>query len=94
MGQMLGEQLGRILLTLLSETGLRRVCVAGGDTSGYAVRRLSIYALEMIAPLAPGSPLCRASSHEAKIDGLEITLKGGQVGQPHFFGQVQRGSAA
>jgi uncharacterized protein YgbK (DUF1537 family) len=90
-GQRLGEQLGQILRTLLSETGLRRVCLAGGDTSGYAARQLSIYALEMIAPIAPGAPLCRASSHEAGFDGLELALKGGQVGQAHFFGQIQKG---
>jgi uncharacterized protein YgbK (DUF1537 family) len=93
-GQRLGEQLGRILRSLLVETGLGRVCVAGGDTSGYAARQLGIYALEMIAPLAPGSPLCRATSQEGRFDGLEIALKGGQVGQAHFFGQVRSGEAA
>lgn len=90
--QRLGEQLGQILRRLLAETGLRRVCVAGGDTSGYTARQLGIYALEMIAPIAPGSPLCRATSHEARFDGLEIALKGGQVGQANFFGLIQDGA--
>ncbi len=90
-GQRLGDQLGKILRALLEETGLRRACVAGGDTSGYVARQLGIYALEMIIPIAPGSPLCRASSHEPAFDGLEISLKGGQVGQADYFGLIQAG---
>jgi uncharacterized protein YgbK (DUF1537 family) len=90
-GQRLGDQLGKILRALLEETGLRRACVAGGDTSGYVARQLGIYALEMIIPIAPGSPLCRASSHQPAFDGLEISLKGGQVGQADYFGLIQTG---
>lgn len=90
-GRWLGEQLGAILRTLVERTGLRRVCVAGGDTSSYAARQLGIYALEVLTPTAPGSPLCRASAHQARFDGLEIVLKGGQVGPPSYFGQVLQG---
>lgn len=93
LGRQLGEQQGRILRTLVEVTGLRRICVAGGDTSSYAAQQLGIYALEMLVPIAPGAPLCRASSHDARFDGLEITLKGGQVGPPQFFGQIQAGQA-
>jgi len=32
---------------------VHRVCIAGGDTSGYAARAMGIKALEMIAPLTP-----------------------------------------
>jgi uncharacterized protein YgbK (DUF1537 family) len=87
------EQQGLILRSLLETTGLRRVCVAGGDTSSYAAQQLGIYALEMLVAIAPGAPLCRASAHESRFDGLEITLKGGQVGQAHFFGQIRAGRA-
>jgi 3-oxoisoapionate kinase len=92
-GRRLAEQQGLILRSLLEATGLRRACVAGGDTSSYAAQQLGVYALEMLIPVAPGAPLCRASSHESRFDGLEITLKGGQVGQPHFFGQIRAGRA-
>jgi uncharacterized protein YgbK (DUF1537 family) len=51
------------------------------------------YALEAIAPLAPGSPLCRVFSADAEIDGFEIALKGGQMGPPDFFGSVRAGRA-
>ncbi|QDV34724.1 four-carbon acid sugar kinase family protein [Tautonia plasticadhaerens] len=87
----LGEQLGLILRELVDAAGLRRVVVAGGDTSGHAARQLGIDALEFVMPTAPGSPLCRASSGRASVDGLEIVLKGGQVGRDDYFGKVLRG---
>jgi uncharacterized protein YgbK (DUF1537 family) len=92
-GRRLAEQQGLILRSLLEATGLRRACVAGGDTSSYAAQQLGIYALEMLIPVAPGAPLCRASAHESRFDGLEISLKGGQVGQAPFFGQIRTGRA-
>jgi uncharacterized protein YgbK (DUF1537 family) len=67
--------------------------VAGGDTSGHVVRQVGIEVLEVVMPLAPGAPLCRASSGRASVDGLEIVLKGGQIGQADFFGTILRGEA-
>jgi uncharacterized protein YgbK (DUF1537 family) len=81
-----------LLRELLTATGLRRACVAGGDTCGHAARQLGIYALEYMMPVAPGSPLCRARSHDAAFDGLEISLKAGQVGQPDYFGSIRAGA--
>jgi uncharacterized protein YgbK (DUF1537 family) len=69
------------------------VVVAGGDSSGAAAARLGIVALTAVAPLAPGSPLCRAWSDDPARDGLEITLKGGQVGRPDFFAAAKAGRA-
>ena len=51
--------LGQIGMRCLECIQLRRVCVAGGDTSSYVARSLEIEALEMVAPLWPGAPLCR-----------------------------------
>lgn len=92
LGKRLGEQLGLILRELLEKTQLRRAVVAGGDTAGFTTRQLGIYALELLAPIAPGSPLCRASSHHAALDGLEIALKGGQGGKEDYFECVRRGA--
>ena len=72
---------------------LRRVAVAGGDSSGEVAAALGVQALTMSARLAPGAPLCRAWSTEAARDGLELVLKGGQMGGPEFFGQVLQGRA-
>jgi uncharacterized protein YgbK (DUF1537 family) len=54
---------------------------------------LGIFALEMVTPIAPGSPLCRAFASDRAFDGLEIALKGGQVGKEDYFERVRRGSA-
>jgi 3-oxoisoapionate kinase len=81
----LGAVLGEILRAVLVQSGLRRVVVAGGDTSSHATQQLGLFALTFAAPLAPGSPLCRGHSDIAGLDGTEIVLKGGQMGQEDFF---------
>jgi uncharacterized protein YgbK (DUF1537 family) len=90
-GERLGSQQGRLLRELLERFPLRRVCVSGGDTCGHAARQLDFYALEYVMPIAPGSPLCRARSHQAAFDGLEVSLKAGQVGRPDYFGTLLSG---
>jgi 3-oxoisoapionate kinase len=87
----IGAGLGEILRRLVCEAGLKRAAVSGGDTSGFAMRTLGAYALEAIAPIAPGAPLCRVFSTHPTIDGLEISLKGGQMGETNFFGSVRTG---
>ncbi len=81
----LGDALGRIAAKLIETRALRRVIVAGGDTSGRVLARLPIDVLEATAPLASGSPLCRAYSEAPAFDGLELALKGGQVGGADLF---------
>ncbi len=88
----LGQQQGLLLRELLLASGLRRVCVAGGDTSSHAISQLGIYALELRTPLVPGQPLNRAYSDDARLDGLEIALKGGQHGRADHFESIRRGA--
>ena len=76
---------------LLDASSLRRVVVAGGDSSGAVASHLGIQALTVAAGLAPGAPLCRAWSDWPARDGLEIVLKGGQMGTASFYGDVLRG---
>jgi len=87
----IGTGLGEALSQLLKTSGLRRAVVAGGDTSGYATRALRIHALTALAPIAPGSPLCHAYADSEPGQGLEIALKGGQMGPVEFFGIVRDG---
>lgn len=87
----LGRQQGQIFRELIVDTGLDRVCVAGGDTSGYVVPQLDVFALEPVAPTAPGAPLCRIHSNTETFDGVEITLKGGQTGGEDYFEIVRAG---
>jgi uncharacterized protein YgbK (DUF1537 family) len=87
----LGGALGMIARQVIERTAVRRLVVAGGDSSSYAARALGIESVEMIAPLAPGAPLCRAFAPGSPIDGCEVNLKGGQVGAPDYFGAAARG---
>jgi 3-oxoisoapionate kinase len=90
-GDTLGRQIGSMLRQIIIETGLRRVVLAGGDTSSHAVSQLGLYALTWSAATQPGAPLCRAHSDSPELDGLELVLKGGQVGTEDFFEQVREG---
>jgi 3-oxoisoapionate kinase len=89
----IGVGLGRILDRIMREAKISRVAIAGGDTSGHAALTLGIYALTALAPIAPGSPLCRAHSNDPAHAQLEIALKGGQIGAPDFFCAVKQGGS-
>jgi uncharacterized protein YgbK (DUF1537 family) len=86
------EALGKIVRDVIEATKVRRVLVAGGDTSGQIARALDIESLEMIGELTRGSPLCRATAPGSPADGIEIAFKGGQIGPENFFGIVRDGS--
>jgi 3-oxoisoapionate kinase len=90
----IGSGLGRVLDALVREARLTRVVISGGDTSGHAAAMLGIDALTAIAPVAPGSPLCRAHAVDPARDGLQLALKGGQVGGDDFFCAVRDGVSA
>jgi len=90
----IGAGLGQILSNVLRESRLTRAVISGGDSSSHAASVLGVYALTAVAPIAPGSPLCRAHSSDPVLAGLEIALKGGQVGRPDFFCAVKAGGTA
>ncbi|RWC50681.1 MAG: four-carbon acid sugar kinase family protein [Mesorhizobium sp.] len=89
----LGRCLGEILRSLTIEQSLRRVVIAGGDTSSHALGEMGVDALTIRMPLpaSPGSPLCVAHSRVKAIDGLEVALKGGQVGTDRYFSAIRDG---
>jgi 3-oxoisoapionate kinase len=91
-GRILAEATGNILQAILERADVRRVAVAGGDTSSYIASQLDIRAVEMLAPAAPGAPLCRVYSEEGTLEGMEIVFKGGQMGGRDFFVDVLRGT--
>jgi uncharacterized protein YgbK (DUF1537 family) len=88
----LGTILGQILREVLHSAAVRRVAVVGGDTAGQVARALQIEALEFVAPLQPGAPLCAARSRDSDVNGLEMVFKGGQVGFDDFFGALRSGA--
>ena len=87
----LGTALGTIASNAVMNTKIKRVVIAGGDTSSYAARAMEIEAVEMIAPLVIGAPLCKAYSANKKINGLEVNFKGGQVGAENYFDVLVNG---
>jgi uncharacterized protein YgbK (DUF1537 family) len=92
----IGRGLGKILRALVQRAGLRRTVVAGGDTSSHALRELDIVALTTCLPLpqTPGSPLCTGYSATPAFDGLQVALKGGQIGKDDYFGHIRDGVAS
>jgi uncharacterized protein YgbK (DUF1537 family) len=89
----LGRALGTILRQMVEREGLSRAVIAGGDTSSHALRQLKVEALTTLLPLpqTPGSPLCLAHGSYPPTDGLQIALKGGQIGTDGYFAQIRDG---
>lgn len=83
---------GRLLAHVLHRAPqVRRVGVAGGDTSSFALRELGPWALRWIGSLAAGVPLKRVHADDPALDGLELMLKGGQMGPLDTFTRLLRG---
>lgn len=86
-----GSVLGQIAKDAIKRSGLKRLVIAGGDTSGLVARTIGIKAVEMIAPLYTGAPLCLVKGSETWLNGLEVNIKGGQVGDERYFEVVRNG---
>jgi uncharacterized protein YgbK (DUF1537 family) len=67
----------------LVESGVRRLAVAGGETSGAVVDRLGIPGFLVGAEIAAGVPVLRAVG--AKQGEMLLALKSGNFGGPEFF---------
>jgi 3-oxoisoapionate kinase len=87
----IGDALGQIAAAVIPRCHLRRLLIAGGDTSGRIVSTLPVTALEAKYPLTVGAPFCHCHSDDAAFDGLEIALKGGQVGGQNLFAEALNG---
>jgi 3-oxoisoapionate kinase len=88
----LGTALGAIARDAAAQSPIKRIVIAGGDTSSYAARAMGIEAVEMIAALVPGAPLCKAIAPGSPIDGLDVNFKGGQVGGEDYFEVLMQGN--
>jgi 3-dehydrotetronate 4-kinase len=67
----------------LVQSGVRRLVVAGGETSGAVVDRLRIPGFLVGAEIAAGVPVLRAVG--AKEGEMLLALKSGNFGGPQFF---------
>ena len=66
--------------------GVRRLVVAGGETSGAAVDRLGIPAFLVGPEIAPGVPVLRSTGYPG--GDLLVALKSGNFGGPDFFARA------
>lgn len=89
----IGQGLGRLQARLVREAGLKRAAIAGGDTSSHALHALDVFALTMRRPFpqTPGSPVTVAHSDDPAFDGVELAMKGGQVGGDEYFVDLRDG---
>jgi len=74
-----------VISIALAARGTGRVVVCGGDTSSRVVRLLGVEALSISANPWANVVLLEAHAHDRAIDGVELLLKGGQVGTVDLF---------
>jgi uncharacterized protein YgbK (DUF1537 family) len=72
----------------LVERGVRRLVVAGGETSGAVVQALGIEKLRIGPQIDPGVPWCAARSPASGDAPLHVALKSGNFGTPDFFSKA------
>jgi uncharacterized protein YgbK (DUF1537 family) len=80
-----------LLRQVLDAEKLQRVGIAGGDTSSIAVRALGAWGLSYLAPLSAGVSVCRVHADSPQLDGIELMLKGGQMGEINLFEKLLEG---
>jgi uncharacterized protein YgbK (DUF1537 family) len=67
----------------------RRIIVCGGDTSSRVTRSLGVESLSIAANPWGNVVLLTAHAADPAVDGLELLLKGGQVGDDDLFARVR-----
>lgn len=77
------ERLFANLAAALSQSGVTRIVVAGGETSGAVVSGVSAETLEIGPRIAAGVPALKVAENE-----LLLALKSGNFGGPDFFGEA------
>jgi len=65
------------------DSGVRRLVVAGGETSGAVVQRLNVQRLRIGSAIVPGVPWTQAEGRE-----LLLALKSGNFGAADFFSKA------
>ena len=81
-GHAVEQALADIAEALVAE-GVRRLVVAGGESSGAVVDRLGLQAFLIGREIAPGVPVLHTEG--ARRAGLAVALKSGNFGQDDFF---------
>jgi uncharacterized protein YgbK (DUF1537 family) len=82
-GALVEEAMAEIAEALVT-AGVRRLVVAGGETSGSVVQRLGVRSLRIGAEIDPGVPWTHATPDSAP-EGMLLALKSGNFGARDFF---------
>ena len=85
-GELVERALGQIARGLF-DSGVRRLVVAGGETSGAVVQALGVQALRIGAQIDPGVP---ATLGQVQGEPLALALKSGNFGSRDFFAKALR----
>ena len=83
-GELVERALGLIARGLF-DSGVRRLVVAGGETSGAVVQALGVQALRIGAQIDPGVP---ATLGQVQGEPLALALKSGNFGSRDFFAKA------
>lgn len=84
--ELIEATLGRIALLAVRELSVRRIVVAGGETSGAAVAALGLRRLAVAGLAAPGVPWTTGSATAAPgSPTVALLLKSGNFGGPGLF---------
>jgi uncharacterized protein YgbK (DUF1537 family) len=75
------QRMGEWARHFVNERGVRRLVVAGGETSGAVVEALGVKAVELTSILDPGVPALRTIAGAP----LSLALKSGNFGSRDFF---------
>lgn len=79
----------RFVGAAIRDAGVRRVIVCGGDTSSRIAGLLGVGSLEIAANPWGNIVLLRAIAPGLDVDGVELLLKGGQVGADDLFERIR-----
>jgi uncharacterized protein YgbK (DUF1537 family) len=86
----------QVVQAVLRASRPRRVVIAGGDTSSHAALSLAepgslgLWGLSLRSVPEPGLAICHAHADDAALDGVELILKGGQMGSEGLFERLLR----
>lgn len=90
----IGELYARLARAAIVQAGLTRLVIAGGDSSSFTMRALGAVALEVCAShFKQNAHVCTVQSEDPAIHGVQVLLKGGQVGANDLYGLMLNGFA-
>ena len=88
-GKLIEDALAAVAKGLV-EMGVRKLVVAGGETSGAVVQALKVSALRIGPQIDPGVPWTLADSGSHAVAPLALALKSGNFGAEDFFEKALR----